>query len=543
MNKKVGRNDPCPCGSGKKFKRCHGWSTPRPAATSDAEIQAALEKLSQRAQAEELQRVEQQGLGRPIISTLVNGVRCVAVGDKVFSSPRWKSFHDFLHDYVKSLIENQWANEELKKPQEERHPLLVWYEMTVRHQNQYIREPGRIATAPMTGAGAAYLGLAYNLYLTAHNVEVQQTLLRRLMKKDQFYGAYYEAYVVGLLIRAGFDIEFENEADVTTSHCELTATFRKTGKKFSVEAKMRGANKKSADIGNQLYAALKKRAEHTRVIFIEVNLPDNCDNATATANLIMALNSLRSREETLTIDGQPAPPAYVLVTNNPHSYSLNGPSQSAGLAEGFKIPDFKVEAQFTSLREAIRNRKKHIEIQSLIKVLARSQIPSTFDGDNPDLVFGEVVGRLTVGKFYALPDGKGGEVIGELTHGCVMEDKKSAFCVYKLPNGQNIIGQDPMSDAEMAAYRRHPDTFFGVVKTGSRGGINDPLEFYDYCLEIYTNTPKERLLEMLGVRGLEFFEKLSQRELAELFCEGLATKVFAMAQSHRPPPNPPAAAV
>ena len=23
---KVGRNDPCPCGSGKKFKRCHGRS-------------------------------------------------------------------------------------------------------------------------------------------------------------------------------------------------------------------------------------------------------------------------------------------------------------------------------------------------------------------------------------------------------------------------------------------------------------------------------------------------------------------------------------
>ena len=23
-NQKVGRNDPCPCGSGKKFKHCHG---------------------------------------------------------------------------------------------------------------------------------------------------------------------------------------------------------------------------------------------------------------------------------------------------------------------------------------------------------------------------------------------------------------------------------------------------------------------------------------------------------------------------------------
>jgi uncharacterized protein len=21
---KIGRNDPCPCGSGKKFKKCHG---------------------------------------------------------------------------------------------------------------------------------------------------------------------------------------------------------------------------------------------------------------------------------------------------------------------------------------------------------------------------------------------------------------------------------------------------------------------------------------------------------------------------------------
>jgi preprotein translocase subunit SecA len=23
-NKKLGRNDPCPCGSGKKYKHCHG---------------------------------------------------------------------------------------------------------------------------------------------------------------------------------------------------------------------------------------------------------------------------------------------------------------------------------------------------------------------------------------------------------------------------------------------------------------------------------------------------------------------------------------
>jgi uncharacterized protein YecA (UPF0149 family) len=25
---KVGRNDPCPCGSGKKYKKCHGANAP-----------------------------------------------------------------------------------------------------------------------------------------------------------------------------------------------------------------------------------------------------------------------------------------------------------------------------------------------------------------------------------------------------------------------------------------------------------------------------------------------------------------------------------
>jgi preprotein translocase subunit SecA len=28
--KKVGRNQPCPCGSGKKYKLCHGAAVPRP---------------------------------------------------------------------------------------------------------------------------------------------------------------------------------------------------------------------------------------------------------------------------------------------------------------------------------------------------------------------------------------------------------------------------------------------------------------------------------------------------------------------------------
>ncbi len=34
---KVGRNEPCPCGSGKKYKRCHEGKTDDPAAVSAVE--------------------------------------------------------------------------------------------------------------------------------------------------------------------------------------------------------------------------------------------------------------------------------------------------------------------------------------------------------------------------------------------------------------------------------------------------------------------------------------------------------------------------
>ena len=39
---KVGRNDPCPCGSGKKYKKCHGaGGSPPPSETGGADAPAA----------------------------------------------------------------------------------------------------------------------------------------------------------------------------------------------------------------------------------------------------------------------------------------------------------------------------------------------------------------------------------------------------------------------------------------------------------------------------------------------------------------------
>jgi hypothetical protein len=514
---KVGRNDPCPCGSGKKFKKCHGDATVPLSPQPDAE---AIKRKIVEMEALQKQREQQQGLGKPIISTLFQGYRFIAVGGRLFYAKNWKTFHDFLDYYIKTILGGTWGNDELRKSPEERHPLMNWYESGTRYMNSFIKEPGKIHSATPTGAAAGYLMLAYNLYLVAHNAKLQQVLVERIKKRDQFFGAFYEAYAAGALIKAGFEIEFEDEADTTTSHCELTATFRRTGKKFSMEAKARGPNKVSIDVGNQLYAALKKRANHSRIIFIEANVPVQDEQHTLKA-LSEVLNSIRSRETKITIDGQSAPPAYVVVTNNPHNYSLNDPFRHWAAAEGFKIPDFKVGVGFATLRDAIKARDNHIEMYEFMKSLAEHDwIPSTFDGEIPEFAIDPTIERLRVGERYAVPDGRGGETVAELVDAVVMEDKAVACCIMKGPDGRNFLVENTLSKEELAAYRKHPDTFFGVYKAATKK-LMDPVELYDWFLNGYRKTPKERLLEFLkGAPNFEALKDLSRDELAEICCEG-----------------------
>ena len=91
---KVGRNDPCPCGSGKKFKKCHGDVTAQASPNQPILDEEALKKKLAQIEALQKQRQQQQGLGKSIISTVFQGCRIVAVGSKLFHSRTWKTFHD-----------------------------------------------------------------------------------------------------------------------------------------------------------------------------------------------------------------------------------------------------------------------------------------------------------------------------------------------------------------------------------------------------------------------------------------------------------------
>jgi len=436
--------------------------------------------------------------------------------------------------YIKKSIGGDWGNSEIKKPREERHPILQWYDQVCLSQQETIKIPGVVASGPMTGAIEAYIQLAYNLYLLSHNEELQSRLIKRLKNLEAFPGAYYETYVYAALIKAGFDIEFEDESDGRSTHCECVAICRMTGNRYSVEAKSIRRNgalgakenttKKSlqGSIRDQMYDSLCKESHYPRIIFIDVNLP-NPEKEKTPRWINEAVQSIKVAEEKITINQNPAPSAYVFFTNHPHHYQLAETDYGRScVGVGFKIPDFGHGKVYKNLREMYYAKVKHSDIHHLMNsIKVHYDIPSTFDAEIPEFYFGDSsTPRLKIGHSYIVPDGQGGEVVGELTTATVSEQEKQVIGAFHIrENNRSIIAKCPISDEELLAYKKYPDTFFGVIRSQGRK-IDDPFEMFEWMLESYKKTSKQKLLEfMKDHQDADALCVFSQEELAVLYCE------------------------
>lgn len=343
---KVGRNQACPCGSGKKYKRCHGAVSPEP----QSQFQS-----SEHFQASELIRKHQQGQGRPIIAAKIANHQIVAVGSTIYYSKNWKTFPDFLGSYIFAKLGKDWAASEFAKPVEARHPIMQMQEQYAAYQRTTFKKSGEVVAADVTGIVAAYLGTAYSLYLLDHNVELQARLIHRLKDPGQFQGAYYELIVANILIRAGFTLSLEDETDADSKHCEFSAVSKKTDTKYWVEAKMRAVagmlGRTTADGGKEgkplarlikhLNDALGKPAHDQRLIFIDVNTPTRL----TTDGLPDWLEPAMKRLESYELKERPEnATAYVWVTNADFHRQPNGPPAFAASPFGLGMPDLIVPA-------------------------------------------------------------------------------------------------------------------------------------------------------------------------------------------------------
>ena len=251
-----------------------------------ARIQASGQRILKEHEAAERKRVEKFGHVRPAIHADYRGYKVVAIGDQVVFSKAWLTFPDFLADYIKRVLEPAWGKTEITKPFHERHPIMQWYDGMCRFQQNLQPATNGLLRFVPNGPTRAYLLLAYDLYALRHHMALQTVVVNRLKHRDQFQGARHELFAAATCIRAGYDLVYEDERDVTRKHPELIATHRPTGQKVAVEAKSRhrpgvlahpGQPRPHeairAGIKGLLKNALAKPATHPYVIFLDLNLP------------------------------------------------------------------------------------------------------------------------------------------------------------------------------------------------------------------------------------------------------------------------------
>lgn len=392
--KKIGRNDPCSCGSGIKSKKCYCNAV-------HVELINQAMKMAPHMflnfEEKERKRVEQQGLGKGIISAKSGkGLHTVIVNNKIYFSSNWDTFHEFLRFYMAEILGREWGGSELDKPFNEQHPIFVWFRTLNEQQRLMGRAPGQNLDIPLTGAVVAYLQLAYDLYSLGHNAELQTKLIKRLHHKDQFIGARYEVQVAAMLARAGFTLEFEDEDDRKSRHCEFTATHSVSGKKFSVEAKKSVGSRNSST--HHISQALGKAANHTRVVFVDLNMPHlsfKDEVPDFFKNALGKLEFFESRQP----HAKSLDPAYVFLTNASWEHHLDSTDwKYIVLRHGFKIDEFKINHKFLSPQSEIDARNKHKEMHDLLaSIREHTNVPRSFDGESPPPELGNAAVRPIIG--------------------------------------------------------------------------------------------------------------------------------------------------
>jgi hypothetical protein len=355
---KVGRNDPCPCGSGKKYKRCHGASArieapakilPRPDSpfsvrklpTAGVPPEVFAWAAAQTRQHERRQEGRRRLYGhvRPEIAADYHGYKFVAVGNKLFYRPSEKCrfLTDILLEFVPHLFGREWFEREVAKAPDERHPAMQWRIKGMNYMNAQPRLPDGSYSAIPTGPLLAYITFAYDLYLVAHNARLDNRLVERLKHMDQFQGARHELFAEATCLRAGFEIEHEDEKDRSSRHAEFTAKHLATGQMISVEAKSKhrpgvlgqaGVREPAEDVnlrfGHLLNDAISKNPAHPLVVFLDMNMPFEAANRFLTPRpspppihpfILKTLDRIRRQH------GGKDPITQLIITSHPSHYT------------------------------------------------------------------------------------------------------------------------------------------------------------------------------------------------------------------------------
>lgn len=283
---KIGRNDPCHCGSGKKYKKCH--------LDSDNEITDVYKHFSNIRQ--EVLSLQSKGIYINYVNPIeFKGGKVWALGNKVYGQrPLNETFHDFIQFILKETLGFQWIEDQLLLQKDQRHYLVNCFEeFDIWKQKVSVPDnllPGsKVFSATPNGYVKSMLTLAFDVATLRHASKVPDSLLERLRNPTHYQGARYEITIAGIMVRLGFSVEWFDDSHRDKKHCEFIATHTSSNTKIAIEVKSRhrqgvlhtpGEIKKDlsnykGDVEHLINRACEK-TEYGKmpfIIFIDVNAP------------------------------------------------------------------------------------------------------------------------------------------------------------------------------------------------------------------------------------------------------------------------------
>ena len=504
---KIGRNEPCPCGSGKKYKKCClGLGSPETErrGPNPESLRAALEILRQK-QAEESVRIQQQGHGHPIVSFVDHGYRLVAVGSTIYWDKGWTVFPDFLLYFLKRTFNFEWGVREKPKGL---HPLFRWLEKFTAYSASQV-SGGKVIAAPPKGFLACWMHLAYSIYLIQHNDSLPKSLIRRLRDPQYFLPAFYETLVGAALVVAGFEISCAETSASSEPVPEFFAKSKHSGKVFCVEAKRKnGWKAPTADVSSaefqseleryirdQVHAASKKKLLNG-IYWFELSIPSLLSEADWRVIVVKVKSVLRDVEKTMTVDREAIKPAFVVVTNYTFlaNEDIDGQPAFAAL-DTVNVSDCPIGGM-VEIEAALEAYDSYKDIFLMMDAWKIAQVvPTTFDGSPPELLSpdGEPMKAIRIGGLVQVPDCSGRVVSARIID--VVTVGRTATAIVEA-NGERWFSTIPLTDGELAAAARFTDAVFGKNDVPAHLNMSDPIDLYQFFQRTYSGISEERVNEI-----------------------------------------------
>jgi hypothetical protein len=221
----------CECGSGLPFKACHG----KPPAISEDFLRKIKETIESRADYQ-----KKLGHARAPVTAMLGDKLVIAIGTTIYKQTREGQyrFADVTNDCALELFGVPLLEEQEKLPLEQRHPALQWLYTAAAYDERQAKIAPE-APHKTIGAAAAWLRLGFDLFTIRDNAKLHTEMRKRLLTANYFQGARHELAVAAMCVAAGFEINYENEKDGSTTHPEFVGKDKLTGQQIAVEAKSR----------------------------------------------------------------------------------------------------------------------------------------------------------------------------------------------------------------------------------------------------------------------------------------------------------------